>query len=68
MSLYHSFSSCHLKVIVGKELKIHRTTYESLQILGISLLDKRPVIEILTNADYKNVKELDYKQLSISLF
>jgi len=54
--------------IVGKGLKINRTTYEILQILGISLLDKTPVIELLTNNDYKNVKELDYKQLSLSLF
>ena len=54
--------------IVGKELKIERTTYEILQILGISLLDKTPVKELLANNDYKNVKGLNCKQLSLSLF
>lgn len=66
--LYCAIIAYCLVAIVGKELKIQRTTYEILQILGISLLDKTPVIELLTNTDYKNVKELDYKQLSLSLF
>ena len=57
-----------LVAIVGKELKINRSTYEILQILGISLLDKTPVKELLANNDYKNVKELYSKQLSLSLF
>jgi hypothetical protein len=35
--------------------------------LGISLLDKTPVIELFTNIDYKDVKELNYNQLSLSL-
>ena len=66
--LYCAIIAYCLVAIVGKELKIQRTTYEILQILGISLLDKTPVIELLTNTDYKNVKELDDKQLSLSLF
>ena len=33
-----------------------RSTYEILQIVGISLLDKTPVKELLANNDYKNVK------------
>ena len=37
-------------------------------ILSVSLLDKIPVKELLANNDYKNVKGLNYKQLSISLF
>ena len=65
MTRHHSIVSA---AIVGKELKIARTTYEILQILGISLLDKTPVKELLTNNDYKNVKEPNYKQLSLSLF
>jgi hypothetical protein len=68
MSLSQSISSCHLKAIVGKELKIDRSTCEILQILDISLLDKTPVKELLTNTDYKNVNELNCKQLSLSLF
>jgi Transposase DDE domain/Domain of unknown function (DUF4372) len=68
IQLYCAIITYCLVAIVGKELKIERTTYEILQILGISLLDKTPVKELLTNNDYKNVKELHYKQLSLSLF
>lgn len=49
--------------IIGNKLKIDRPIYEILQILSISLLDKSPSNETLTKFDYKNVKELDYKQL-----
>jgi hypothetical protein len=66
--LYCAIITYCLVAIVSKELKIDRSTYEILQILGISLLDKTPIKELLTNNDYKNVKELNYKQLSLSLF
>lgn len=66
--LYCAIIAYCLVAIIGKELKIGRSTYEILQILGISLLDKTPVKELLANNDYKNVKELNYKQLSLSLF
>jgi hypothetical protein len=66
--LYCAIITYCLIAIVGKELKIDRSTYEILQILGISLLDKTPVKELLTNTDYKNVNELNCKQLSLSLF
>ena len=51
--------------IVGNKLKVDRSIYEILQILSFSLLDKSPVKEILNKSDYKNVKELNYKQLEI---
>ena len=66
--LYCAIIAYCLVAIIGKELKISRSTYEILQILGISLLDKTPVKELLANNDYQNVKELNYKQLSLSLF
>jgi hypothetical protein len=66
--LYCAIITYCIVAIVSKELKINRSTYEILQILGISLLDKTPVKELLTNNDYKNVNELNYKQLSLSLF
>ena len=66
--LYCAITTYCLVAIINKELKIGRSTYEILQILGISLLDKTPIKELLTNNDYKNVKELNYKQLSLSLF
>ena len=55
-----------LVAIFAYKLKVNRPIYEILQILSFSLLDKTPVREILTNCDYKNVKELNYKQLKIS--
>ena len=55
-----------LAAIVAYKLKINRPIYEIQQILSFSLLDKTPVREILTDCDYKNVKELNYKQLKIS--
>jgi hypothetical protein len=57
-----------LVAIVGTELKIARSTYEILQVLGISLLDKTPVSELLAIIDYKDVKEPICKQLSLNLF
>jgi hypothetical protein len=57
-----------LVAIVGHDLKIDRSTYEILQVLGISLLDKTPIKELFTNVDYKDVKKRNYNQLSINLF
>jgi hypothetical protein len=68
IQIYSAIIAYCLVATVGKELKIERSTYEILQILGISLLDKTPINELLTNIDYKNVKELNYNQLSLSLF
>ncbi len=68
IQIYSAITTYCLVSIVKSELKIHRSTYEILQVLGISLLDKTPVKELFTNIDYNNVKELDYKQLSFNLF
>jgi transposase len=46
-----------LVAIVAKSLKINRTIYETLQIIGKSLLDKMPINQLLTKTDYKYVKE-----------
>jgi IS4 transposase len=48
---------------LAKEIKSDHSVYEILQILGISLMDKTPIKELLTNTDYKNVKEPDYNLL-----
>jgi hypothetical protein len=57
-----------LVAIIGADLKINRSTYEILQIFGISLLDKASVKELFAKPNYNNVKELNYNQLSLSLF
>ncbi|MER3317164.1 MAG: IS4 family transposase [Allomuricauda sp.] len=54
--------------IMGNKLRLKRRIYEILQILSISLLDKIPVREILTDYDYEDVKELKDKQLKINGF
>lgn len=55
-----------LVAIIGYDLKIDRSTYEILQVLGISLLDKTPVKELFTNIEYKDIKEQNFNQLEIS--
>jgi hypothetical protein len=68
IQIYSAIIAYCLVAIVGHDLKIDRSTYEILQVLGISLLDKTPVKELFTNVDYKDVKERNYNQLSINLF
>ena len=67
IQIYTAIIAYCLVAIMGYDLKIERSIYEILQVLGISLLDKTPVKELFTNIDYKDVKELNYNQLSISL-
>lgn len=68
IQIYTAIITYCLVAIIGHDLKIGRSTYEILQILGISLLDKTPVKELFTNIDYNDVNELCYNQLSLSLF
>jgi len=68
IQIYTAIITYCLVAIVGHDLKIDRSTYEILQILGVSLLDKTPVTELLTNTDCKNTNKLNYKQLSLRLF
>ncbi|MFC2091061.1 IS4 family transposase, partial [Bacteroidota bacterium] len=57
IQMYCAIIAYCLVAIIGNKLKVDRSIYEILQILSISLLDKTPVREVLTNNDYKNVKE-----------
>ena len=66
IQIYTVIISYCLVSIVGYDLKIDRSTYEILQVLGISLLDKTPVNELFTKIDYRDVNELDYNQLLFS--
>ena len=68
IQIYCAIISYCLVAIVGSDLKINRSTYEILQVLGISLIDKTPINELFEKLDYNNVKEPDYKQLSLNLF
>lgn len=66
IQIYCAIITYCLVAIIAYKLKVNRSIYEILQILSFSLLDKTAVREILTECDYKYVKELNYKQLKIS--
>ncbi len=68
IQIYSAIIAYCLVALVRNKLKIDRSTYEILQILSISLLDKTPINELLTSRDYKDVKELYCKQLKISWY
>jgi len=68
IQIYSAIITYCLVAIVGNKIKIERSTYEILQVLGISLLDKTPVRELFTNVNYNDVKEQFDNQLSLSLF
>jgi transposase len=54
-----------LVAIIRQQLKSEYTTYEVLQILGSSLLDKTPINHLLKKQSDQDVKELLYNQLKI---
>ena len=66
IQVYSAIIAYCLVALVRNKLKVDRSIYEILQILSISLLDKTPLNELLTNQNYKDVKELYCKQLKIS--
>jgi len=68
IQVYSAIIAYCIVAIVGAKLKIKRSTYEILQVLGISLLDKTPVKELFINMNYNDVKEPFDNQLSLSLF
>jgi len=67
IQVYSAIIAYCLVAIVGAKLRIERSTYEILQVLGISLLDKTPVNELFANGNYNDVKEHFYNQLSLRL-
>jgi len=66
IQIYSAIIVYCLVAIISNKLKVDLSTYEILQILSISLLDKTPLKELLTNQDYKDVKELNCMQLKIN--
>ena len=45
--------------IVQHDLQLKRSTYEVLQILSISLMDKTPLVDFFERTDFNNAKKLD---------
>ena len=53
IKIYCAIISYYLVAIIEKDLMIKRSTYEVLQVLGISLLDKTSILELFYNAEKK---------------
>jgi IS4 transposase len=66
IQIYSAIIVYCLVTIISNKLKVEHSIYEILRILSISLLDKTPLKELLTNQDYKDVKEQNYIQLKIN--
>ena len=65
IQIYIAIITYTLVSIIKSKLKLEKSTYEILQILGFSLIDKTSINELLTNQNYQNVKELHSNQLNI---
>ena len=63
--IYTAIISYSLVAIIEKELKLEMPTYDVLRIIGISLLDKTPLIDLFRNegkkANYQNDTQLKLK-------
>ncbi len=66
--IYIAIITYCLVAIIKSKLKIEKSTYEILQILGISLFDKTQLNQLLQNNINQDVKERYCNQLKISLF
>ena len=68
IQIYSAIITYCLVSIVEHDLNIKRSTYEVLQVLGISLLDKTPIIELFNSAENNDVNELLFnQQLSLNV-
>jgi len=57
-----------LVAIIKKRLRLDHTLYTILQILSLTLFEKEPILQILTEAEYKRPKAQPYKQLLLQDF
>lgn len=65
IQVYIAILTYTLVAIVKNKLQSPLSTYEILQILSMSLLDKTPVKELINKPYRQNVKELVYSQLKM---
>lgn len=68
IQIYCAIITYTLMVIIKNKLKSPNSTYEILQILSISLLDKEPLKSLLNTPVNQHVKEQKYTQLNFGLF
>ena len=65
IQVYTAVITYTLVAIIRQKIKTNYTTYDVLQILGSSLLDKTPINQLLKKPSEQDVKELLYNQLKI---
>jgi len=65
IQIYVAIVTYTLVAIIKSKLNLEKSAYEILQILSFSLIDKTPIIELLINHNYQDVKELNYNQLKL---
>ena len=63
--IWIAISAYVLVAIMKKRLKIDLTLYTILQILSISLFEKKPIYHVLTESDYKNKITSSHIQLKL---
>lgn len=59
IQVYTAMTAYSLVAIAQHDLKLEISTYETLQILGISLTDTTPLQELLSKTNLQNVKDQD---------
>ena len=65
--IYIAIITYTLVVIIKGKLKLKQSTYEILQIMSVSLLDKTYLPSLFNNPVYQDVKEQNHIQLKINL-
>jgi len=55
-----------LVAIIKKKLKIELSLYTILQILSITLFEKKPILQVLTDTDYQ--KQITNSHIQLKLF
>ena len=54
-----------LVAIIKKRMKLDQSLYTILQILSITLFEKTPILQVLTDTDYKNKFTSSHIQLNL---
>lgn len=65
--IYIAIITYTLVAIIRSRIVKDRSTYEILQILGVSLMDKTPLDQLLTESANQEIKERIYNQLKLNL-
>jgi len=59
------WAGIHTVAIIKKELKLDQSLYTNLQVLSVTLFEKDPILQVLTNNDYINLIPAPSNQLNL---